>query len=257
MKRMWQQTVKQCIQQLTGETRTSHHHVLHCFGIGESQCELILPDMINRSRDPKVGITASAATISLRVSTFENSIEACQEKMQPTIDEIKHILGDIVFAENGLQLQDVVASQLVSQNKTISILDLGLQGAPGQWLMQNECEDPSQFFKSNLVMTATHGQPWFGDAMSPNSSIKELAKKMHADAESDMGVAVGPIRYDETNDGRGEYDVAISDAQGVEAFTNRVGGHSAIRHSRCTKQVLNQIRLRLLQRDPVLPDLTR
>ena len=65
MKQMWIDSVRPAIQALLGDEQVIHHHVIHCFGVGESQTEAMLPDMIARDRLPLVGITASSATISL------------------------------------------------------------------------------------------------------------------------------------------------------------------------------------------------
>ena len=74
MKQMWAQTLEGQLKNMVGDIGTIHHHTLHCFGLGESGIEALLPDLIQRGRDPQVGITASSATISLRVSTRAKTV---------------------------------------------------------------------------------------------------------------------------------------------------------------------------------------
>ena len=66
MREMWFQTVQPRIQQQTGSQQVIAHHRVKCFGAGESQLEGMLPDLIRRGREPRVGITVHRATITLR-----------------------------------------------------------------------------------------------------------------------------------------------------------------------------------------------
>ena len=128
LKQMWHASVQQRLIELYAIDATIFHHTIHCFGTGESAIEMQLPDLIRRGRDPLVGITASAATISLRIATRGENREDCLQKMQPTIDIIHERLGDLVFGENGQKLEQVVASKLIDNQQTIGVFDWGLGG---------------------------------------------------------------------------------------------------------------------------------
>ena len=140
MKQMWEATVEPELKQSFGLDSIIAHHTIHCFGSGESQVETMLPDLVERGRDPSVGITASAATISLRISTSGETVEQCQEKMKPTIASIHESLGDLVFGENGQQLEDVVVESLRSKNVTIAIVDFGLGGAVAELIKKLDAD---------------------------------------------------------------------------------------------------------------------
>ena len=68
MHEMWQQTVAPAIAAMMGKPRVIRHKQIKCFGVGESDLEQMLPDMIRRGRDPLVGITVHGATITLRIT---------------------------------------------------------------------------------------------------------------------------------------------------------------------------------------------
>ena len=68
MKRMFDESVAERILALAGQSHKIQHHVMKFFGTGESDMEQRLGDMISRERQPRVGITVSSATISLRIS---------------------------------------------------------------------------------------------------------------------------------------------------------------------------------------------
>ena len=61
---MWTQSVEPALAAATGEARVIRHRRIKCFGVGESDLEQMLPDLIQRGRQPSVGITVSQATIT-------------------------------------------------------------------------------------------------------------------------------------------------------------------------------------------------
>ena len=73
------------------------HKQIKCFGVGESDLEAMLPDLIRRGRDPQVGITVSGATITLRITAAGATADECYRKMEPTIDTIHRMPGRFGF----------------------------------------------------------------------------------------------------------------------------------------------------------------
>ena len=100
----------------------------------------MLPDLIRRGRIPSVGITASKATISLRITAEGPTPEACQAAMQPTADTIYQCLGDFVFGEDGDTLQDVVVRLLAQRGQTLSTVECGSGGALAEALSSADPE---------------------------------------------------------------------------------------------------------------------
>jgi len=70
---MWNDSVRPALTAAQPSRRIICHRRIKCFGVGESDLEAMLPDMIRRQREPLVGITVHGATITLRitVSTVE------------------------------------------------------------------------------------------------------------------------------------------------------------------------------------------
>lgn len=234
MKQMWQATVEPSLLELVGEKIVIHHHTIHCFGAGESHVESLLPDVVRRGRDPQVGITASSASISLRISTRGNSIEHCMEKMQPTVDVIENTLGDLVYGRNGQELQDIVAELLDQQNKTVAIIDAGLDGAVAHLIKQHELGS------KNLLHHAVHDQPTM-------RSICETAADVARQSNTHFGIAIGSINRDPelVDAGNSYYQVGIFDNNQCHQKEFRFSGHSGWREVRAAKDVLNFLRLHL------------
>ncbi len=83
MKRMFDETVAPRILGIGGGATCIRHLVMKFFGTGESDMERRLGEMIARDREPRVGITVSTATISLRITATGDSDEACDAHDSP------------------------------------------------------------------------------------------------------------------------------------------------------------------------------
>lgn len=242
VKQMWSETVEKELRGLVGEEFVIHHHTIHCFGSGESHIETLLPDLVKRGRDPSVGITASSATISLRVSTRAKSIEDCEVKMQPTIDTINDCLGDLVYGQNGIQLQDVCAELLNDRKTKLGVLDFGLNGEVLKTLraagVANHLVDGNS--KSELI----------GKPPKNSTELESLGERLLETEECQFVILVSPINRDEDliAEGKSVYRVAIVTKDAAETKEFRFGGHSGWREVRAVKEVLNCLRLYLLKR---------
>ncbi|MDR2754520.1 MAG: damage-inducible protein CinA [Planctomycetaceae bacterium] len=132
MKEMWfdsgQMSIQEMLDRLTGQKRVLRFRTIHSFGLGESQIETMLPDIINRNHDPKVGITANQATITLRIVAEAVTEEECLKKIEPTATLIYKTLGDLIFGEGDDRLQEVVCRKLNTYGKTLAVIEAGTRG---------------------------------------------------------------------------------------------------------------------------------
>lgn len=237
MYEMWKQTVGPAVQKMTGSDSLIYHHVMHCFGMGESGVEQMLGDLTQRGRDPIVGITASKATISLRVSTRAVDEKSCYEKIQPTILEIHERLGELVYGTNGQSLAEVVLNLLEQKSQTLSIADCGLGGAVG-WTLVEAVHLEEDCLERLRVLKGTQASQLTGQDLS------ELAESSRSHFESNIALAIGPlIRVDEGY----SFDVLLKTGETTRQETFNYVGHSSFRHVRSVKQVLNMLRLFLME----------
>ena len=135
MRQMWHESVAVRIGEMTGgDARIIRHRKIKCFGAGESQIESMLPDLIRRGREPRVGITASQATIILRITAEGASEAACLAAMEPTVATIHECLGRLVFGEGDDELQDAVVRLLGQPKATLATAEWGTAGLIAEWL---------------------------------------------------------------------------------------------------------------------------
>ncbi len=241
MKEMWAGHVRPAIQDLTGYRQVIKQHVVHCFGAGESQIETLLDDLTERDHNPRVGITASQATISLRIMVTGVDDLDCLNQIRPTLALIHERLGNLVFGENGVELQDVLVQMLIDRCESISLVDYGFGGIAGQTIFDSDQD--RRVCRTTLALAEPALLPWLGPS---DDVVGDAARKIRLDAQTSIGVAVSKPITSESEYHRC-YQVAIADAGQVTRYTLHYGGHSGLRRSRTTKQILNQIRLHLLQ----------
>lgn len=138
MMQMWSETV---LQRLTDEMGVGKqrwfYRSLKVFGIGESDVEVMLPELIQRDRVPRVGITVSKATITLRIACLANNEMDAIEAARSTEQEIHAALGELVFGCDEQELDDVVHARLVDRRQTLGVIEYGSDAVIAQWLAQH------------------------------------------------------------------------------------------------------------------------
>jgi nicotinamide-nucleotide amidase len=134
MKQMFAAIVEQRLREEmgVGEKRWFFHS-LKVFGIGESDVEKRLPDLIHRDRDPIVGITVSKATITLRIAAVCSNEQEFQAKIQPTVQQIRSELGLLVFGEGEQDIDEATCELLASRDLKLGVIEVG----SGVWIQQS------------------------------------------------------------------------------------------------------------------------
>jgi nicotinamide-nucleotide amidase len=241
MREMWQQTVAPAIGDMGGGQRVVVHRRIKCFGGGESKIESLLPDLIERGREPAVGITVHAATITLRVTATAATTAACHALMAPTIETIYECLGTKVFGEEDDELQHAVVRLLREQRKTLATAECGTSGRLGHWL--SELPHSVGVYRGGMVAAAETSPEYVktGELLAHNG-----AQGCREQYGADFGLAIGPIPLD-TNSADGEFFFALASKDGVTVRSSNTGVHPAILKELAAKQALNLLRLTLLR----------
>lgn len=243
LKEMFEEFARPKLSEILGDERkVIVHKPIRCFGIGESDLESKLPDLIKRGRDPQVGITASAATITLRISAEGKTDTECHEKIDKTEKVIRAHLGDIVFGVDDDQLEDVVTRELKNRKQTLAIAEVGTGG-----------------FLSNRFSTADrNGEVFVGGWIARNTNAirrlsqieipiertaEQLAIEVRQKLGSDYAIAIDAFPDDEND----QLQIAIATEQETVSAKKPFAGHPSILLPRAAKQAMNQLRLWLLK----------
>lgn len=259
MREMWDQTVAPALVAQQPSRRMIRHRRVKCFGVGESDLEAMLPDLIRRGRVPSVGITVHQATITLRVTAEGESGEACDLAMQPTLEIIQQCLGELIFGVEDEELQHAVIRMLTERGQTLAVAESGPGGLLSHWLTE---ADPKGLafrggmierliLKSNVASSSaalhTAAVSVEGMAEEPRSAeqqaVANMASHCRALFDADFGLAIGPFPADPV---LGHVTCALIDRHGqIQVKTHPYGGHPDVVKSRATKLALNLLRLAL------------
>ena len=235
---MWHDSVATAIAGLVGGSqRVIRRRKINCFGAGESQLESMLPDLVRRGRQPTVGITASKATISLRIAAEGPTEEACDAAIDPTMATIRKCLGTLVFGEGDDELQHAVVRLLRKRQKTLATAECGTTGLVAQWLAS--VERSADVFRGGLVLTDTA------------DSAETMAVRCREQFGTDFGLAIGlPSPAGRGVGGEGGASqtatIVLASSDGVKQKRIPCGIHPALLHIYVAKQALNFVRLTLL-----------
>ena len=107
---------------------------VNLFGAGESAVEERLGDLTARGRTPEVGITAHAATITLRI-VARGPDEATVERQFAAAKAVaRDRVGDLIFGEEDDTLAGCVLGLLAGRGETLAVCELGTGGRLADWL---------------------------------------------------------------------------------------------------------------------------
>ena len=236
MRRMWEETVSAELKQVAGKNRVLRHRRLKCFGAGESAIEEMLPGLIERGRDPTVGITAHEATITLRISAWADNDDSCRKKITTTEDIIRKTLGHLVYGEEDEEVEDAAAKALLATSARLATVEAGTAGRVAALFAQaahRQNATSQQFFCGGLVLPGLPGE---------TSELIAAAKDVASSHNASVGMAVGPVRPSGV---RHAVDIVVVN-NGTPIVTEHILGGGGIAMSRAAKSAIDQIRRILL-----------
>lgn len=232
---------------------------LHCFGAGESHIEEKLGDLTRRGRRPEVGITASEATISIRITAQAASSEEAQAVIDPDAAFVRERLGPLVYGEDDDQLHTSVARLLEEKKCTLATAESCTGGLVGHLL--TEVAGVSRHYLGGVVAYSNEAKrdllavpaellERYG-AVSPEVAAA-MAEGCRRRFGSDLAIAVTGIAGPGGGSPQkpvGLVYVALAHAGGIKtAQYNWQADRSAVK-LRSAKTALNLMRLHLLRID--------
>lgn len=261
MKQMWDESVQGRIESMIGSSRGSlYFRSVKLFGLGESDVEARVPTLIARDRYPMVGITVSQATITLRIAGRAQSSEEFEKLIQPTLEEIRSNLGDIIFGYDEDEVQDALLRGLVKSQQTLACVEIG-----GNWIqsamqqVSGPPEDSSAFLGGVFLCGHDTARQWCGSGVAYGPSnesdyLLKLAEQARRQFTTSIGLAVAgyPSHSQISSQPPGtafQFTFAISSSDSAldGKFDRRsMGGHPEVLNPRAAKSAMDWLRRMLV-----------
>ena len=235
LKEMFVETVKPRIIGLLGSQRKwIQHRVIKCFGVGESDLEAMLPDLIRRGREPTVGITVSQATITLRISAHAESPEDCRTQLDSTELTIRESLGDLVYGVDEEQLEHAIVRLLGDAGKSVCTVEVGTCGMISKWM--SLADEGGNVFRGGRVLA------------DREPSFSEIAQHFREESDADYCLATGPFpNLDIDESSRDHFSFMVVTESDTISDSKPFRGHPAILNKRAAKQALDLLRKTVIQ----------
>ncbi len=262
MTEMWNGTVADRLRQEMGlGTKKVHYRQLKLFGLGESDVEALLPNLIERDRDPLVGITVSRATITLRISTLAETIDEANHRIAPIMEEIREHLGEFIFGEDDDELEDIILRLLSERRQRVGLIEIGQHDIAAKWFRQkiseSDVESCVRCMRIETIEELCKSSPLSFERT--NIDWTEIAERTADDfvaqKQSDWVLVVGPYPKDQMIpilDNLPELSVAIvvcgPDHRKWTKSVRPIGHPDIVLH-RIAKQALDVLRKAILESD--------
>ncbi len=171
LEQMWDLTVRSALLDYLNIRQSFCSAVIKCFGVGESDMESLLGNMISRDHVPQVGITVNRATISLRIEAAAATALEASEQVARTRLEILQRAGQYVFGEGDyFELQHAVVAALLLRHQSLCVLEVGNASLLSSWLAETEA--PQTFVGGLSFPNWQAATSYFGNATaSSNASV--------------------------------------------------------------------------------------
>ncbi len=120
MKAMFTQYARPWIEHKLGHLEPLYSSMLKFAGIGESQLEDQIKDLILAQRDPTIAPYADDGMVTVRVTTRAASEVDAMRAMQPVLDEIRSRLSAHLYAEENVGIEQVIVDRMIERGLTVS-----------------------------------------------------------------------------------------------------------------------------------------
>lgn len=119
MEPMFNESVRKYLESLTGYTIVSE--VLRVFGIGESEAENKLQDLIDNGENPTIAPYAKEGEVIFRITAKGKNEDEARKLIKPLKEEVYNRLGNLIYNTGDVSIQETVGEMLVNKNMTIGV----------------------------------------------------------------------------------------------------------------------------------------
>jgi nicotinamide-nucleotide amidase len=123
MERMMQEGVVPYLRGRKEETESIKSRVLKVVGMGESQVEKTILDLLNQQSNPTIALLAKKGEIHIRITAKFEGEKFLEEQIREMEEKIRNRLKDYIYGVDDETLEGTVASLLRKKELTISVAE--------------------------------------------------------------------------------------------------------------------------------------
>jgi len=158
-----------------------HWRVLHVCGLGESNVDNAIGDLIAGLQNPTVGVLASPRSVRIRIAARAGSIEEANKLIDPVDQEVRRRLPGLIMGADDAVLEGVVDKLLVGRGWTLAVAETLTGGMICQRLVSAQAAS----FKGGTVLP-----PGSGAHLSLDEMALDEAERVRQAYAADCGLAV-------------------------------------------------------------------
>ncbi|WP_408955917.1 competence/damage-inducible protein A [Natroniella sp. ANB-PHB2] len=234
MKRMFKEEVIPYLQANISDDEIIKSKVMKLYGIGESNLEEEIYDILEEQTNPTIAPLASQGEVKLRVTAKADSVVEAEKMIATKLAELEERIGDYVYGYGEEGLEEAVAKSLIEQGLTLATAESCTGGLLGTRL--TDVSGSSTYFergvisysnqaKRELLGVAEKTLKEYGAVSS--QTAKEMALGIKKRAGTDLGLAVtgiaGPTGG-RPNKPVGLVYIAMADRKGVSSYKYQFKG---------------------------------
>lgn len=118
MTRMFEKSVLPFLQELSDGV--IYYRMIRTFGIGESQLETELLDLIDAQTDPTIATYAKEGESSVRIASKRATLKEAQEAVDEMLEKVKDRIGEYIYSCDDEELVQAVCRKLMEKGLTLS-----------------------------------------------------------------------------------------------------------------------------------------
>ncbi|GFN31823.1 competence/damage-inducible protein A [Paenibacillus xylaniclasticus] len=237
-----------------GESIPLYSRLLKFAGIGESTLEDKLLDLIDGQTDPTIAPYAKEGEVAIRLSTkASNGLEA-QAKLDAAVAEIRQRVGEYLYAQEDIPLEEAVVRLLRSSGRTVASAESCSGGLFAQ-LITNIPGSSGEYAGGVVTYTNAMKHRLLGIPMAQlegqgapgaisESTAALMAERIRELADADYGVSITGVAGPAESEGKpvGLVYYAIAErGKSAEVHTMHLSGSREIIRIRAVKSALYRL----------------
>ncbi len=227
MRAMFNEGLRPALEERFGGKLFIRRRVLRTCGISESAVNQAIQEIMRRGV-PAVGLTVKETGVDIRIIARAASAEQSQGLVDRTEAAIRETLGDAVYGEDGVELEEVVGALLKQRRLTLAVAESCTGGLVGARI--TNIAGSSEYFErgavvySNLAKTEMLGVP--ADLIERHGAVSsEVAARPWPGASGRRRTPPGARRQPASRDPAEERKRSPWDSCTSRSLPNRASRH--------------------------------